>query len=145
MQGVSLDASLISMTGTTKTLTEYQVEEIIHQSKRSVSLNNARVWVSEIGGKEYKTIEVSHKHDGDTFHVCIWGGRKHEAAIYPNSEEARNNGEAKKYQTSLNKVCKAVCKVVETDYLMINWGIWDEDGNETGKTFEDVQTEMAAR
>ena len=126
-------------------ITEQQVEEIIHQSKRSVSLNNAQVWITEMGGKEYKTIEVSHKGRGEIFTLTIWGGRKHEAAIYPNYEEARNNGEAKKYQTSLNKVCQAVCRVVENDARMIKWGMWDEDGNETGKTFEDVKAEMEAR
>ena len=52
--------------------------------------------------------------------------------------------EAKKHQTSLNKVYRAVCEVIENDGRMIKWGMWDEDGNETGKTFEDVQREMEA-
>lgn len=129
------------MTGTTKTLTEQQVEEIINQSKRSLSLNDAKVIISELGGKEYKKIEVTHKRTGETFYVCIWGGRKHEAAIYPNYTAAWETPEAKKYQTSLNKVCQAVCKVAARDHRLIKWGIWDEDGNKTGKTFEDVKAE----
>ncbi len=126
--------------------TEFQVEEIIDQARRSVTLNDAHVWISEMGGKEYKTIEVTSRRSGERrmFTLTIWGGRKHEAAIYPNYGEAVENPDAKKFQTSLPKVHRAVCEIAEHDARMIRYGIWDEDGNVTGKTFDDVKAEREA-
>lgn len=133
------------MTANTDTLTGQQVEEIIEYSKRSVSLNNARIHEDEIGSSQYTYIEITNrKPDTPSFFITIKNGRKQEAAIYPSAKDMYETPEAKKHQTSLNKVYSAVCEVIENDGRMIKWGMWDEDGNETGKTFEDVQREMEA-
>ena len=128
----------------TNNYTEFQVEEIIDQARRSVTLNPARVNEMQFGSSKYTYIEITSVNGRNCFYVSIKNGRKHEAAIYPSMTDMMENPEAKKFQTSLPKVCEAVCQIAEDDARMINWGIWDEDGNETGKTLEDVQAELEA-
>lgn len=124
--------------------TEFQVEEIIDQARRSVRLNPARVSEHQIGSSKYTYIEVTSINGLKCFSLAIKNGRKHEAAIYPSISDMMENPEAKKFQTSLPKVHQAVCEIAEMDMRMIGWGMWDEDGNDTGKTFDDVRAEEEA-
>ena len=126
--------------------TEFQVQEIIDQARRSVTLNPARVSEHQFGSSKYTYIEITSNGIGgrDCFYVSIKNGRKQEAAIFPSMTDMMENPEAKKFQTSLPKVHQAVCEIAAHDARMINWGMWDEDGNETGKTFDDVRADQEA-
>ena len=124
--------------------TEFQVGEIIDMARRSVRLNPAKVSEYQIGSATFTYITVEMINGRECFSLAIKNGRKHEAAIYPSISDFIENPEAKKFQTSLPKVPPAVCEIAEMDMRMIGWGMWDEDGNDTGKTFDDLRAEQEA-